>query len=294
MKKQKSNLQTLHDEGVAYLNDYISNMGIIEQQAFFINCIKVIDKTFLDSISTTDHEAGRFFGDILHFAFPVLIDYLYTDEFAKLPAAVLARLTDESLKECRTFLSACQLVGWSAYMLNLEQLKIIKTSNFLNWCKISFLQKNHRIELIESKFTQYYEELLCARLENKPQYKDSIDQRESILKRMRSLCYVWNEHFMGYDGDQEVEDYFHDLAHIDSLHDTEWDMYSDDAIFGSLPYSSFVDSVVDLSGYAIKHLYFVRLLKEKHPELITENLFYLLLTHDNLLHLIKENGDISP
>ena len=293
MKKKKSNLQKFHDEGVEYLTKYVSLMDIWKRQEFFLNCIKIIDKTFLDSMSTEDTTKGQFFAEILHFAYPVLIQYLYTDEFEELPAAVLAKLTEESLHECRTFLCSCQLVGWSAYLLELERLGIIQIKNFLNRSKIVFRQKHHRIEFIESKFIQYYERLISTRIEEDTRYKECCKNQERIKVRMRELCFVWNEHFMGYDGDQEVEDYFNNLSFLDSIHDTEWDMYPNDAAFNDVTYGSIVDSTVDLGGYAIKHIYFVGILKEKHPELLTENLFYLIKMEEDLLKLIKENGELT-
>lgn len=290
---RKSNLQKFHDEGVEYLTEYISSMDIWKRQEFFSNCIKIIDKTFLDSISTEDTAKGQFFTDILHFAYPVLIQYLYANEFEELPAAVLAKLTEESLYEYRAFLCSCQLVGWSAYLLELERLGIIQIKDFLNRSKIVFRQKYHRIEFIESKFIQYYEWLISTQIEKDTRYKECLKNQERIKERMRELCFVWNEHFMGYVGDQEVEDYFNNLSYLDSIHDTEWDMYSDDTRFNDVTYGTVVDSIVDLGGYAIKHIYFVSILKEKHPELLTENLFYLIKMEKDLLKLIKENGELT-
>ena len=141
MKKRKSNLQKFHDEGVRYLIDYISAMDIWKRQEFFLNCIKVVDKTFLDSISIDDKSKQQFFSEILHYAYPVLIQYVYTDEFEQLPAAVLAKLTEESLNECRTFLCVCQLVGWSTYLLELERLRIVKIKDFFSQDQDQFSTK---------------------------------------------------------------------------------------------------------------------------------------------------------
>ncbi len=293
MKKRRSNLQKVHDEGVAYLTDYISAMDIWKRQEFFLNCIKIVDKTFLDSVSIEDKVKGRFFTEILHFAYPVLIQYVYTDEFEQLPATVLAELTEESLLEYRAFLSACQLVGWSGYLLELERLGVVKVTDFFNRSKITFRHKNERIEFIESKFIQYYEWIISTQIEKDPRYEESVEKRERIKERMKQLCFVWNEHFIGYDGDREVEDYFNELAYLDSIHDSEWDMYPPDAVFNDVAYSSIVDSMVDLSGYAIKHMYFIDVLKIDHPELLPENLFYLIKMQEDLLQLIKENGELS-
>lgn len=293
MKNRKNNLQKFHDEVVVYLTDYISAMDIWKRQEFFLNCIKIIDKTFVDSISTDDEANCKFFTDILHFAYPILIQYVYTDEFEQLPAAVLAKLTEKSLLECRIFLCSCQLVGWSAYLLELERLGIVKVKNFLNRSKIVFQQKNHRIEFIESKSIQYYEWIISTQIKKDQQYQECIGNQERIKEHMKHLCFVWNECFMGYDGDQEVENYFNNLAHWDSIHDTEWDMYPPDALFKNVVYNSFVNSIVNLSGYAIKHIYFIDILKKEHPELLTENLFYLIMTQKDLLRLIEENETIS-
>lgn len=293
VKNRKSNLQKFHDEGIVYLNNYISKMDIWKRQELFLNCLKVIDKTFLDSMSTKSKKKANFFTEILHYAYPVLIEYLYTEEFEQLPGAALAKLTEDSLLQCRTFLCACKLVGWSSYLLELERLKIIKSKDFFNRSRISFLNKNYRIEYIESKYIQYYEWIISTQIENDPRYKENIANRENIIARMKTLCFVWNEHFMGYNGDQNVENYFNDLAYLDSIHDTEWDMYPDEVLFNNIAYRSFVDSVVDLCGYAIKHIYFVNVIKEAHPELLTENLFYLIKMEEELLKLIKDNGCLS-
>jgi hypothetical protein len=178
-------------------------------------------------------------------------------------------------------------------LLDLERLGIVIIKDFFNKSKICFRQKNHRIEFIESKFIQYYESIISSQIEKDPRYKETLDNRERIKERMKHLCFVWNECFIGYDGDQEVENYFNDLAYLDSINDSEGDMYPNDAFFNNVSYGTFVNSIVDLRGYAIKHIYFVDVLKKDHPELLTENLFYLIKTKAELLKLIKENGALS-
>ena len=114
-------MEKFYDEGVAYLNDYISSIDIWKRQELFLNCIKVIDKTFLDSITTAGDEKGQFFTDILHFAYPVLIEYVYTDEFEELPAAVLAKLTDDE-KSAR-YVDTINLFNYGYDNYNLEEIK---------------------------------------------------------------------------------------------------------------------------------------------------------------------------
>lgn len=293
LMKHINNLQKFHDDAVKYIKTLIDDMDIWQRQIMFINCIKVIDKTYYDSVTVTDNVKGQFYTDILHFAYPVLIEFLYTEEFEDLPAAALAPMTPETLKECRIFLSACQLIGWSAYLLELERLNIVSVKNFINHSWIKFKYKYHKIEYLESKYTDYYEKIIFDQLAEHPIYQETTQFRNEILKKMESLCFVWMEHYMGYNGDQDVEYYFHDLAYIDAIHDSEWDMYPNNAKFADIQYGYFVEAIVDFSGYAIKHIYFAGILQKQHPELMSENLCYLIKTRDDLLKLIMENRSLS-
>lgn len=291
--KRKSNLQKLHDDGVMYLTEYVEKLDIRQRQILFMNCIKIIDKTYFDSVFSTNKQTVQFCVDILHFAYPVLVEYLYTDKFEELTGTALCRLTEESLQECRTFLSACKLVGWSAFFLELEKLNVISVSDFFNRSKIKFAQKQRHIEFIESIYVDYYEKIVCSQLEQDSRYTRIVANREDVIERMKTQCFVWLDHYIGYNGDQVVEDYFNDLAYIDSIHNTEWDMYPENVPFRNVTYGSLVGNIVDFAGYAIKHFYYTQILKSQHPELLTENLFYLIKPKSNLLNLIAENHNIT-
>ena len=291
--KRKSNLQKLYDDGIQYLTEYVEKLDIRERQILFINCIKIIDKTYFDSVVSTNEQTVRFCADILYYAYPVLIDYLYTDKFEELIGAALCRLTDETLQDCHTFLCACKLVGWSSFLLELEKLNVIKVYDFMNRSKVKFAEEQHHIEFIESIYIDFYEKIVCNQLEQEPRYTQIIGNREDVIDRMRTQCFVWLDHYIGYNGDQVVEDYFNELAYLDFIHNTEGDMYPENVTFGNITYGSLVNSVVDFAGYAIKHIYYTQILKSQHPELLSENLFYLINPQSDLIKLIAENQSVT-
>lgn len=41
-------IRSLHDVGIEYIEERVSGMSLVERQIFFVNCIKVIDKSYYD------------------------------------------------------------------------------------------------------------------------------------------------------------------------------------------------------------------------------------------------------
>lgn len=69
------------------------------------------------------------------------------------------------------------------------------------------------------------------------------------------MVYVWNNYFMGYNNDLEVEEYFRVYAELDEEEETDWDMFQSSDIFGNVKYYDFVQTITDFAGYAIKHMH---------------------------------------
>lgn len=114
-----------------------------------------------------------------------------------------------------------------------------------------------------------------------------------IQEEMRPLCFVWLKEFMGYTSTANIEKYFGDTAYYDAIHSTEWNYFSEQSKFDGIAYGSFISAIIDLSGYAAKHIHFAGLLQSSHPELIAENLFYNIKMEDDIIQLIQENRRCS-
>lgn len=79
-------ISSLHDDGIKYIEETVAVMSLIDRQIFFVNCIKVIDKSYYDYVMTKSDESAIFFFDILKYAYPVLIKFLWTKDFETLIA----------------------------------------------------------------------------------------------------------------------------------------------------------------------------------------------------------------
>lgn len=57
-------IRLLHDDGIEYIEETVGGMSLLERQIFFVNCIKVIDKSYYDYVMTKSDESATFFFDI--------------------------------------------------------------------------------------------------------------------------------------------------------------------------------------------------------------------------------------
>ena len=52
-------IRLLHDDGIEYIEETVGGMSLLERQIFFVNCIKVIDKSYYDYVMTKSDECIR-------------------------------------------------------------------------------------------------------------------------------------------------------------------------------------------------------------------------------------------
>ena len=152
-------ISSLHDDGIKYIEETVAMMSLIDRQIFFVNCIKVIDKSYYDYVMTKSDESAIFFLDILKYAYPVLIKFLWTKDFETLIATPLAHADANEIYRCRVFLCSCRIVGQTEYILDMEKCGLVSVSSKDDVCTIKYLQKNCWIEYLESRYTDFYENL---------------------------------------------------------------------------------------------------------------------------------------
>ena len=283
----------LHDEGIKSIEETVSAMSLIERQIFFVNCIKVIDKSYYDYVMTESNENATFFYDILKYAYPVLIRSLWTKDFETLIATPLARADSNEIYRCKTFLCSCRIVGQSEYILDMEKRGLVSVSSKDDVCIIKYLQENYWIEYLESRYTDFYEDLVFSLMQKDKRITTLQAQWDAVQEEMRPLCFVWMNEFMGYKSTLNIESYFNDVAYYDAAHSTEWDYFPEQSKFNGIAYCNFTDAIIDAFGYAAKHVHFARLLHSSHPELLAENLFYNIRVEKETIQLIQENRGCS-
>lgn len=148
-------------------------MSLVERQIFFVNCIKVIDKSYYDYVMTKSDKSAAFFFDILKYAYPVLIKYLWTKDFETLIATPLARADSDEIYRCRVFLCNCKIVGQTKYILDMERYGYASVRFKNDTCIIKYLQNNCWVEYFDSKCTDFYENLIFSLMQK--------DERLSLI-----------------------------------------------------------------------------------------------------------------
>lgn len=287
----KNNLEEIKKDALFYINKQIEKLDIRERQKLFINCIMVYDKTFYDLINSSESETIHFYNEILHYGFPVFISLLYDEKFEMLIGVPISPIDNERLKFCRSILYACKTIGWINRIMENSHYGNMKVYNFGNMCRVKFSKKYHWNEYFEKKYIEYYSNIIAWL--QKDSYSKLQDCKESIVNKMQNMVFVWLNDFMGYNNDIEIEEYFHEYALLDTNQDTEWDMFDEQDYFHNIQYRKYIDTVIDFSGYAIKHINFAIILSQKNPELILENLTYNCLEYKKMQQLVVENQSIS-
>ena len=268
-------------------------MSLVERQIFFVNCIKVVDKSYYDYVTTKSNESATFFLDILKYAYPVLIKYLWTKDFETLIATPLARADANEIYKCRVFLCSCRIVGQTEHILDMEKCGYVSVYSNNDTCVVKNLLKNSWNEYYDSRWTDSYENLVFSSMQKDKRILALQAQWPSIQEEMRPLCFVWLEEFMGYNSTINIEAFFNDIAYYSAIHSTEWDYFSEDSKFNGVTYGNFIDAIIDSFGYAEKRMRFAELLQSSHPELLAENLFYNISVENETIELIQENRGCS-
>lgn len=119
-----------------------------------------------------------------------------------------------------------------------------------------------------------------------------------VLPKYKTVVFVngcfWHRHEgCKYSNSEQVESYFNTLALLDAQQSIHWDMFPPDASFGTIKYGDIVQSIVDFSGYSMKHLNYAVMLYGIENNLYLENLVLNIMREDDIEKLIASNLNIS-
>lgn len=289
----KSILEHLRQEALEYIDHSIGNMDIRSKQILFVNCSMLYDKTYLDYMLAKETDSKMFYHDIIRFGYPIFVSKLYDAEFENLIGIALPKMDGERIRYCRSLLYAFKTVGWMEFFLINEKLGNFRISNYFNSCHIRFAKKYHWNEYIEKEYIEYFSGMVAEALEKSEGYRHLEEKRQAIIEKMKPLVFPFLDAFIGYDSSYEIEEYFRDLALMDAQQDTEWDFFDAESPFGGIAYEDYIDTIIGFAGYAIKHVYYCRLLQEKEPRILEENLMYNCIEYEKTINLIMENRQLS-
>lgn len=292
MKKDTTALkvfQSIINQAKANLEELCNFGNIYEKQLFFVSAIAIYDRYFIEQLPQKDK---RSFNDrITEYSYPVFIRQFYDVDFCKLSGIVHKPLNREQLELYAKLIYSCGIIGWMQSLIENSTAGFYTCRAFWNYIRVSFSEKFHWNELIESEYCNWYSTMVAQFQEEEYQRLD--EQLPEILKKLKTGIFVWDKHFLGYSNDLETEQFFNRHALLDAQQSVAWDMFPPDCKFGLSYYGDIVHTIVDFAGYAIKHIYCAHLLMQEHQELVIENLLNVFFVKQDLIQLIGKNCSIS-
>lgn len=285
-------LNRIKEEAVKDIAKLTEHWGIYEKYHFFLCAIGIFDKYFIDKISDLkDGQHYSFNHRLIDSGYSVLFELFYSVDFCNFQKIILKPLTQEDLNLYSKIICECGIIGWMRSLIEDVKVGYLKYSSLGNNARLKFRDKYHWNEYIEGEYLLWYSEYVAY---CQSEYYEKLNcQRPDIIAKMRANVSVWNEHFMCYTNDIEVEDYFNMQALLDAQQATEWDLFPPDAKFEGIDYGTIMQAIVDFAGYAIKHLTFADLLYSTDSNLIFENLILCAFTKEDIIHLIEQNQKIN-
>ena len=283
--------QTIISSAQTYLDELCASWDVYEKQSFFVNAIAIYDHYFVDSLSTDTHDSNYFRYRVIRYGYPVFIKQFYDPKFCELPGTALKAMDHKHLELYAKIVYSCGIIGWMQNFIDSISAGVFTSYSFLNIVRVKFTEKYHWIEYLEQEYLTWYSSMVASI--QKDRYDILNEELPEVLQKLKTGVFVWKDSFMGYQNDLSTEEFFQSHAYLDAQQSTSWDTFPPDCTFGRITYADFVHAIVELSGYAIKHLYCARILQNLHPELIFDNLMCCLFEESELTKLVGTNRGIA-
>jgi hypothetical protein len=117
--------------------------------------------------------------------------------------------------------------------------------------------------------------------------------RPRILRLMRERSAPWNEHFPSYESTPVIEKWYRELGRIVVARMSELGFVSETALFGGIPFATYVEVVADQVGYSFRHLDHCVLLREMHSGLREANLLTITQDREHAWAAVQELYGLS-
>lgn len=264
--------------------------NIYDKQLFFVNAISIYDRFFINSISEEKVE-DPFVFRLIEYSYPVFVRQFYDAEFCSLPGIALRAMNKKQLEQCSKLIYLCGTIGWMQSFIDNINAGYYSSRAIFNYARVKFTEKFHWNEYLEQEYLTWYATAVAEH--QKEQYDSLFAELPAVLDKLKNGVFIWKEAFLGYENDFDTEVFFQEHALLDAQQSVSWDVFPPESIFGSVQYGDIVHSLVEFSGYAIKHLYCARILLQGHKELLFENLLSCFFVEHDIIKLISENRACS-
>lgn len=286
-------LDKIEVDSIDYISSYMNQDASLQgRQLLLLDGLRILDRLFMDlHTGNVDKDSKAHMADTITYGYPTLLKQAFCSFDGQLNAYIHP-LTKEGIETTEGFIYSCGLYGMAQNfreLISKERLYLVKSEE--KHLQLAYKDKYSHVDAVEQFYLTLYADMIKAHQREK--YNALMAQQKNIIKQMSELVYVWRDFYIGYSTNQEIDDYFLSNAELDTSQAIEWRAFPRECTFGGIKYETYINTLVYLISFAIKHMQYCILLTEKHPEIILENLITIITANEDTIKLIMNINSIS-
>ena len=204
---------------------------------------------------------------------------LFVDQSSILPSPSLTRSTPVHQQWADSVIGSCGRLGICEMILTLHRYGLVELSvPSPRTIHATVSQHELGVEPFEADEIRIFGDLAT---EIDQHIRDqALAIRPGIIALMKPLVAPWQDHFIQYDTNLEIDSYYHSQGHLwaRAQYEPGQDAFPPQATFGDLPFELYREAVVHVISWTLKHIAFSGLLLSTHTHLDRRNV--LTITKD--------------
>ena len=219
---------------------------------------------------------------------------LFTDQSSTLPGPSLARSAQVHQQWADSAIASCGRLGLCEMMLNLHRYRLVELSMpspKAIHATVGFQEVG--VEALEANELGIFREIAA---DMDQQIRDqNTAAAPRILELMSPLVSPWEEHYIQYDTNPFIDDFFQGqgLLWARGHYEPGQDAFPPHATFGDLRFELYREAVVAVIGFALKHIAFTSILQTRHIHLDIRNLLTVTAAEPRLHGYLSTALDIT-
>ena len=219
---------------------------------------------------------------------------LFTDQSSILPGPSMARSDRVHQRWADSVIASCGRLGICEMMLNLHRYGLVELSMpSPKAIHATVGLQEVGVEAIEANELSIFREIAGEMDQQMRDRHTAI--APSMLELMSPLVSPWEEHYIQYDTNPFIDDFFQNegLLWARGHYEPGQDAFPPDATFGDLPFRLYRDAAVAVIGFALKHIAFTSILQTRHTHLDIRNLLTVTAAEPRLHGYLSAALDIA-
>ena len=149
------------------------------------------------------------------------------------------------------------------------------------------------VEYVEASEFRIFKDL-AAEIDGRLR-EQNASAESNITDQMSLLVSPWREHFIQYQASPDIDAYFQTqgLLWARGHYEPGQDAFQPHATFGGVPFALYKNAVVEVLGWALKHIGFCKILIAKYPNLDLRNVLTVTMAETCLWDWLSAALDIT-